>query len=266
MKATAKTVRVCVLGSNPVMLAMKNVTALVNVEIVETSAEADLVVAESLQAIESGFSKEKQYVIITTEKVAGVPENVTVLKAPSNISDYCQLLSETAEKLTAVKEEMEEAEDLSSEIPLREDAKNILVIEDTLENIKSARKLLAGHKLTIADSYEKAMEILGKEKFEVVLTDLYLPMSSKTLSTDAFRIGELVPYGFLLMCEAARQGAKYVAVVTDLGHHSDHFSAAFDHFSRFALRIENAKAMMLHARIRDRAKEWNVALENLLED
>jgi len=65
------------------------------------------------------------------------------------------------------------------------------------------------------------------------------------------------------MIEAARQGAKQVAVVTDLNHHTDPFSAAFDHFSRFPIQIEDAKVLMLHARITGEGKDWSNALDRL---
>ena len=106
------------------------------------------------------------------------------------------------------------------------------------------------------------MNIIGSEKFDVVLTDLHLPMSSKTMG-DKFRFGELVPYGILLMVEAARQGAKYVAVVTDLSHHDDPFSAAFDHYSQFTIKIEGAKVVMMHATMENGAKDWASALAQL---
>src|SRR4030042_1476445 len=90
---------------------------------------------------------------------------------------------------------------------------------------------------------------------------------AKTLSQEAFKLGQLVPYGFLLMCEAAINGAKYIAVVSDLGHHDDHFSAAFDHFYSIAFKIENAKTMMLHAQLTNTgAKDWQNALEKLLKE
>jgi len=57
-----------------------------------------------------------------------------------------------------------------------------------------------------------------------------------------------------------------VAIVTDLGHHDDHFSAAFDHFSRFTLNIENAKVKMLHVSGGDTGKDWSRALKTLLEN
>lgn len=262
-------VKICVLGTGPVFEAMKKVSGLVDTEIVNTTAEADLVVAGSLRDFESSFSKNKFYFIITLDNqpLGNMPENVTVFKAPFHLTEYYELISRISERLAGGEEKAEErTEEIIPEVPLLPDAKRILVIDDMLQNIVSAKKLLAGHSLTVVDGYENAMEILGKEKFDVVLSDLYLPMSSKTLGSDAFRIGEEVPSGFLLVLEAARTGASYVAVVTDLNHHADHFSAAFDHFSRFAFKVENAKVKMLHARMDGGCKDWKDALDRVMKD
>lgn len=80
-----------------------------------------------------------------------------------------------------------------------------------------------------------------------------------------FKLGELVPYGMLLMVEAAHQGATQVAVVTDLSHHNDPFSAAFDYFSGFSVKIDNAKVVMMHAPMKDGTKDWAQALAQLLK-
>lgn len=255
-------VKVCVLSKDSGVVAdvIKKVTATITEsEIVNNPGDADLVVTESVRQIESLYNKEQFYAVLTLEKAPDrTAENVRIINILDFLPGYAQFISEIAKKKSGAPDETGETIAKDS---LRPDAKSILVIDDTPKHRESARKLLAGHKLTIASGYEEAMELLGKEKFEVVLSDLYLPMSSKTLSDKAFRLGELVPYGLLLMIEAARQGAKRVAVVTNLNHHADHFSAAFDHFSQFAINIEGAKVMMLHARLQDGAKDWANALE-----
>lgn len=64
--------------------------------------------------------------------------------------------------------------------------------------------------------------------FEVVLTDMMLPMSKKTLTPDAFNPNEQVPYGFIIALKATLCGAKFVAMVTDTNHHKGALSAALD--------------------------------------
>lgn len=252
-------VKIYIAGDTPVIQAMKRVTNLVNVKIVKTTAEADLIVAENLKNIEPSFSKNKHYAIITVNDIQATPENIVVFK-PFKLSDYYKFIFEISEKKDNDNVAEEEIAP-NMDIPLLPDAKRILVIDDKPENIISAKKLLAGHKLTVAEGYEIAMKILGTKKFDIVMTDLYMPMSSHMLSDKFFRIGELVPYGFLLMLEAALRGAKEVAIVTNLDHHNDPFAAAFEHFSKFIFKIENAKVKIIRAKIRNKAKDWQEALK-----
>ncbi len=104
----------------------------------------------------------------------------------------------------------------------------VLVIEDKLMHQNSARETLAGHDLTVVDSFAKAIEVLTKEKFEAVLTDMNLPMSKMALHDEAFNPSEQVSYGFVLALLAAKHGAKYIAMLTDTNHHKGAMSAAID--------------------------------------
>lgn len=239
------------------------------VRFIDTASEADLIIFDSVRKIEKDFDKTKSYLCIWgvggsgyITKPANLPENVTVVHGADLLTNLLTLLSDLSKKLTPIADVV--ATSVEEVIPTRPDALRILVIDDTAKHIASAKKGLAGHRLTTATGYQEAMELLGKEKFDVVLTDLHLPMSSKTMG-DKFKLGELVPYGILLMIEAARQGAKKVAVVTDLSHHDDPFSAAFDHYSQFPISIEGAKVRMLHARVSDEGKDWAEALQLIAE-
>lgn len=266
MDKNANTVKIYIMGDTPVMQAMRRGTTLVDVEIVNTMAEADLIVCEDIRKIASSYNKEKTYAIISTslkQTNQEIPKNAIVFPIGFNLPDYYALITKVSQKITGRNENQV---DVKVDV-IEPNAKTILVIDDTPKNIISAKKLLSGHYLTVAEGYDQAMDIFGKEKFEIVLTDLYLPMSAQTLSQEAFKLGQLVPYGFLLMCEAARNGAKYIAIVSDIGHHDDHFSAAFDHFSSFAFNIENAKVMMLHARLTDTGgKDWQNALKEITKE
>lgn len=233
------------------------------VRFVETQEEADLVLFTEVRQIEKGFDKKKAYAFLKTDQHGRnptMPENVRVI-GDISLPVICQAISEVAATLAPAQASQEAVKEEPA-AELLPDAFRILVIDDTAKHIASAKKGLAGHRLTTATSYEEAMGLLDKEKFDVVLTDLHLPMSSKTMG-DKFKLGELVPYGILLMIEAARQGAKKVAVVTDLSHHDDPFSAAFDHYSQFPVSIEGATVRMLHARIREEGKDWAEALERI---
>lgn len=233
---------------------------------VESAEEADLIIFTDVRAIEKGYNKERTYAYLRVradEKGLHLPENCVDLSVINIFVGLIGAIDIAREKLAPIAELVPPPQDGTT--PLRADALNILVIDDTPANIASAVRGLAGHKLSTATGYEDAMTILESQRFDVVLTDLHLPMSSQTMGTK-FRLGELVPYGILLMIEAAHRGATYVAVVTDLSHHDDPFSAAFDHFSRFSVQIDGAKVVMMHSPMQHDAKDWAVALVQLMKD
>jgi len=230
---------------------------------VKTFDEADLVIFTEVRDIERGYSKEKAYAYLQTSKrdTPHLPENCRTVGC--SLLELVYLIADVRKTLKPP--EAPKTELVIPEVPLRLDAPRILVIEDTPKHQASARAGLAGHKLTIATGYEEAMKILANEKFDIVLTDLLMPMSSQTLGPDAFKLGELVPYGLLLKDEAAHQGATHVAVVTDLNHHTHWVAAAFDHF-RYLVRIDGAKVLMMHAPMNaDGTKDWAQALADLME-
>lgn len=110
----------------------------------------------------------------------------------------------------------------------------ILVVEDSPIHQASAIQTLEGHEVTIAKSFGEAMQIMmwGDSKdfpFEVVLTDMMMPMSKETLVPEAFKPDEQVPYGFIVALKASLCGAKFVAMITDSNHHKGAMSAALDY-------------------------------------
>lgn len=233
---------------------------------VEKDDEADLIIFTEIRDIEKGYSKEKSYAFLKLSgrsEVPTLPQNCAVIGVEQTLVTLIGLISSLRDKLQPIADEV--ASPKSEVMPLGPNAQHILVIDDTPTNIASAMLGLASHYLTTVTGYQDAMDVLGREKFDVVLTDLHLPMSSRTMG-DKFKLGELVPYGILLMVEAARQGTKHVAVVTDLSHHDDPFSAAFDHYSRFPVKIEGATVVMMHAPMKDGAKDWETALDRLMKE
>ena len=229
--------------------------------------EADLIIFSIVADFEYKLSPDKSYIFLVLPDSGEVPvfsNNCTIIKWGDGLQDsISKVIEDLCVRLgPSVGEHCMSKDGVVSPDPF---ALHILVIDDMPENIASAKSCLAGHHLTTVTGYQEAMDVLGREKFDVVLTDLYLPMSLQTM-WDEFRLGELVPYGILLMVEAARQGAKHVAVVTDLSHHDDPFSAAFDHYSQFPVKIENAKVVMMHAPMRDGAKDWKTALDRLMKE
>lgn len=237
-------------------------------QFVDATAEADLIVFTEVRKIEKEYSDSKVYAFLdgAIDFKQTLPNGVTRLSPDNSVTSLAELIRKTWLELKPL--ELPKVESVRPDVQLRPDAKRILVIEDTLKHQASAKADLADQRLTIAGGYEEAMEVLAREKFDIVLTDLLMPMSSRTLSPDAFKLGELVHYGLFLMVEAAHQGAKHVAIVTDLNHHANWASAAFDHF-RYPMQIEGAKVMMMHAPMRkgegeEWVKDWATALQNLL--
>lgn len=249
-------------------MALKKSLEIFDIKIVDGPQEAHLIIAGNHSAVGSLYSKDKWFAIFSLDKVTQtLPENVFYIPAMDSLVGCLNVIAEVSEKISDNEAAEEKSEPPMDFLP---DAKKILVIEDTLRHQKSAKLLLKGHHLTIATGYDEAMEILGKEKFEIVLSDLYLPMSPKTLGDKAFKIGKLVQYGLLLSLEAARCGAKFVAVATNLNHHADCFSAAFDHYSRFDFNINGAKVKYMHAPMikndgeEEYVKDWAAAMRYLL--
>lgn len=155
----------------------------------------------------------------------------------------------------------------------------ILVIDDKDLHCDSACKAFDGHELTVVGSYDDAMELLCTGcGFDVVLSDLMLPMSRQTLASAAYHPGELVPYGFVLALRASLVGVPYVAVATDINHHKNAVSAALDKLEirdansywydglRPNFTINGTKAFFVHAPFtKAGAKDWGKILEALLK-
>jgi len=162
----------------------------------------------------------------------------------------------------------------------------VLVIDDTPKHQHSAIETLTSHDVTVAKSYNEAIDLLiPKNNFEAVLTDLMMPMSERTICDEEYYCAEEIAYGFVLALRAAAADAKYIAVVTDKNHHMDALSAALDRIGGFdkdgkekwncnwayhlnpIFTINNAKAFFVHAPLIEdtRAKNWGEILKNLTQ-
>jgi len=255
------------LDKGPIQTAIRQVLPVVGnsaiISYVDEIRDADLIVFADMRSVEKHYDKTKTYAYLRIHPGRNdpyLPENCTGIDPDKIVLSLIDMIGKVKQKLELGHvEKVSVAAPTKAPVCYKPDALRILVIDDILENIASAMAGLGCHRLTTATGYREAMDILSREKFDVVLTDLHLPMSSETMG-DKFRLGELVPYGILLMIEAARQGAKKVAVVTDLSHHDDPFSAAFDHYSRYPVTIEGARVTMMHAPMKDGAKDWATAL------
>ncbi len=265
---TFKSIRIFLAMNDKVVCrAIEVQPVLSDVEFVEKVGEADLIIFNDVRRVEREYDPSKTYAFFFVGgKVPPLPSGCVVIELMRVLPGLATAIDTARKRLEERVPVIELKAPTVDIVPIRPDALRILVVDDTPKHIVSARTGLANHNLTTVTGYEQAMSVLENERFDVVLTDLHMPMSSKTLGTDAFYLGGLVPYGILLMVEAARCGAKFVAVVTDLNHHSDPFSAAFDHYSRFPVTIDGAKVVMMHAPMCDGAKDWATALERLMKE
>lgn len=75
-------------------------------------------------------------------------------------------------------------------------------------------------------------ELCPPPPFDAVLSDLLMPASGMMLAPEPRKKyeGQEMPVGFALAFMAVRSGAKYVAIVTDIGHHDHPASAMLDTF------------------------------------
>ena len=116
-------------------------------------------------------------------------------------------------------------------------------------------------------------------RFDVVLTDMNLPTSEGLTGIQPHLVeeGGLVPYGFPLALKAASVGVKYVAMVTDTGHHDSALSAALDMIARpdydhgngenTLFSVNESKVVFVHAPMTENgAKDWGRVFDDLVAD
>ena len=108
--------------------------------------------------------------------------------------------------------------------------------------------------------------------FEIVLTDMMMPMSKEKLVPEAFFPNDQVPYGFVIALKAALRGAKFIAMITDTNHHHGAMSAAIDHLGDAYYEdgfkpnfvVNGARVMFVHAPfLEDERKDWGKVLTDL---
>ena len=126
----------------------------------------------------------------------------------------------------------------------------ILVYDDSEINLKIAEAQFSSlHDLKTVSTYDEAQQTLLQEPlFDVALIDLLVPCSGQALA-DKSQGGKELPVGIFIGLLAAKKGARFVAVFTDLNHHKHPASACFDAFnnretSPTAFSVESAKLIL----------------------
>ncbi len=112
----------------------------------------------------------------------------------------------------------------------------ILVIDDNPIHRASAETTLVGHEIVVLADYVSAEKTIDKEHFDAVLVDLLMPVSPLAWTTKAKKAlsqfsNQEMPIGWALAFLAALRGAKYVAIVSDDGHHDHPASTTLDYLS-----------------------------------
>jgi len=165
----------------------------------------------------------------------------------------------------------------------------ILVIDDKWENLDAAKQTLIEHDVTVCSDYDEALGYL-KESFvdksgkpcseweddakqmpywDAVLCDLLMPAGRDAQGTRGLKfVGQEMPVGWSLALVAAKRGAKYVAVASDLDHHSHPASAMLDRLG--FLTVEGALILFTNnvnlvniVGTKERGKDWGNVLSLL---
>lgn len=128
----------------------------------------------------------------------------------------------------------------------------VLVIDDNVLNLDAAKAQLSSeHEVVTAGSYDEAQALLGfkdfytrtdSHPFDVVLVDLLMPVSLQEMADQWRFAGQEMPVGIFLVLLAAKNGAKYVGMLTDSCHHTHPGSACLDAFQE---KIDGSTALSL---------------------
>lgn len=124
----------------------------------------------------------------------------------------------------------------------------ILVIDDTKRNLDSAIKTLTDHDVTICQTYDEAIVLLGNQ-WDAVLCDLMMPVvtSNKAAGPKRAFLNKEMVSGWSLALMAAMHGTKFVIVASRECHHRHPGSAMLDAFKvnyeYHIFSIDEAKVM-----------------------
>ncbi len=160
----------------------------------------------------------------------------------------------------SVRESAEHSDDgVAEDVAVPAKVLKILVVDDDSNNIRSAKKLLAGHNLTTTSTHDSASSEIKNNDFEVLLCDLRLPKNLED--------SRLAGFGIALMLQAAKKGVPRIAIYTRQDHHADPVaSAIFRHFSEGELvPVGKGIVKILPSRIHEGAKDWAHALEEVMK-
>lgn len=229
---------------------------------------ADLVIVEGKEQLLEKYTKHQEFAVFSVKKVENLPANAMSLPLEELIPTLLLLLERLKKKievsgLTKIEEKVEV--EVTTGIMLvpknTKNARRILVVDDTKENLVLAQKLLGEkHFLTLANGFAEGLELIKKNNYDAVLADSRMPMETRNtpLSIDAIRIGETEPCGMFLAFHATLRGMR-AAIVTDANYHQDFVSALFDDL-REPMTMNNQPVLFIN----NMGKQWDKVLKKLL--
>lgn len=105
----------------------------------------------------------------------------------------------------------------------------ILVIDDQPYNVASARMTLEGFDCRVVDNIAEAYDVLKSgERFDIVLTDLWLPRGTFTGAMwEGDSADTQIPAGMVFAMKAANNGMR-VIICSDSDHHEDRLCSLLD--------------------------------------
>ncbi len=105
----------------------------------------------------------------------------------------------------------------------------ILVIDDYLGNIATAHDTLVSFDYSVCTTVQEAYDILNSdEKFDAVLTDLFMPLGSFRGGMRQYESPDYeLPAGLVFALKAIDKGARCV-ICTDANHHTDRICSLLD--------------------------------------
>lgn len=117
---------------------------------------------------------------------------------------------------------------------------NILVVDDNKIHLEAAvAQLKDGNNIKVVSDFDEGMRLLEGDYdenfkrvphgFEMVLVDLLIPAGQHCMGPKGEKyVGQEMPIGIFLALVAAKNGAKYVGILSDMDHHDHPASACLD--------------------------------------
>lgn len=110
-----------------------------------------------------------------------------------------------------------------------EGRKNVLVVDDKLENLDTAvEQLGTEYNLFTAQSFSEARLLLENEKIDIVMTDVFMPGEAEGQGSGEKYIGASQPVGLVVALFALKINIQQIYIVSDTNHHSHPVAWALD--------------------------------------